>query len=415
MNAGTPIKAKNAMVVMNTIVERKADRQRKDLKDYRVAQKSAESYIHPNRLKLYSMYSEIDLDNHLDGLIHNQLIARILPHEIRVVDHDGKIDDDLTYMFKASWFHEFVKEVVLTEMWGHTLLFVDELIDDPLNPGKKIISKVEAFPRRNIKPEYGYIVINEYDMDGYDFRNDPAITPWVVELGHPKSLGKFLKLSISYLLKKNALIARGEYIEKFGVPFIDIKTNSTDNEDLDRLEDRAKNTGKGGYIISHEGETVTITETKGGGQHSPFDSQVKDMNEEMSKSVLGVTMTTDNGSSKSQSETHKEVADDVIEYYKLRVTVAVMNSLVPVLMQRGVNFVGKKFEYVEQKDLDKLFDRAIKLLGTGKYNIKSKYILDTFGIEVEDVTTDSPAEEKAENPEKPQPKKKAPKKVKEQQ
>jgi phage gp29-like protein len=139
---------------------------------------------------------------------------------------------------------------------------------------------------------------------------------------------------------------------------------------------------KGGYGIFHEGESIQVEGIKGGAQQTPFDTQIARANSELSKGIVGVTMTADDGSSKSQSETHMQIHDDVIEAVKRKVTVAVMNRLIPKLMMRGLDFKNRRFEYVEQKDLTALFDRAIKLLDTEEYDIEPKFINDTFGIPV---------------------------------
>jgi phage gp29-like protein len=145
---------------------------------------------------------------------------------------------------------------------------------------------------------------------------------------------------------------------------------------------------------------------------TPFDTQIARANSELSKGIVGVTMTADNGSSKSQSETHLEIHNDVIEAVKRKVTVVVMNRLVPKLMMRGLDFKNLRFEYVEQKDLSALFDRTIKLVETGKYKVPGKFVNDTFGVPVEEIeapktdTTATPVPDPTDDPLDPEPPKK---------
>ena len=68
---------KDNNIVINELVIRSANRNRKDIETWRNALISAESVYFPNRTKLYDLYEDIILDGHLTGVIEKRIDAVI--------------------------------------------------------------------------------------------------------------------------------------------------------------------------------------------------------------------------------------------------------------------------------------------------------------------------------------------------
>ena len=121
------------------------------------------------------------------------------------------------------------------------------------------------------------------------------------------------------------------------------------------------------------------------------------MDAAIAKVVVGQTMTTDDGSSKSQSETHYKVRQDLIEADARLVNDSFNRSIVKWLIDW--NFPGAAYpavarELTEAPDLHKLALRDKFIQGmahsTGR-DLTPDYLEATYGVELEDSATSSAA------------------------
>jgi hypothetical protein len=88
------------------------------------------------------------------------------------------------------------------------------------------------------------------------------------------------------------------------------------------------------------------------------------INSEVSKGYLSNTMTTDNGSSRSQGEVHERVTEAFAKAQALNFSLTTNSDLFTLLKNQGIDWTGFKFEFVdtyvspEQAKIDfELFDR----------------------------------------------------------
>lgn len=115
--------------------------------------------------------------------------------------------------------------------------------------------------------------------------------------------------------KRNGLKFWMIFLEKFGTPTVTAKANRQviDNPmERGKLLDALQAIQVDGAVIIPEGVEIELLEAVRGGA-SDYDTLQERMNLAISKIVLSQTMTTDNGSSRSQSEVHKLVRDEVVE------------------------------------------------------------------------------------------------------
>lgn len=386
--------------VITRVVERFNMRSKKDIKDWRRALDAAESLMRPNRTLYYNLCDEVELDPHLTGVIEHGRRDKLFAQEFRVVDEDGNIDPLLTEFFRGKWFFDFCEFVLASTFYGHSLIQIGDIVD--IN-GQQTITDIQLIPRRHVRPEYGEILTDQSDERGYPYRNDASMMYWLVEVGRNKELGLFKKAAPIVLFKKNAIAAWSEYTEIFGMPMRVAETTSRDSKDLDRLQDALDRMGKSATAVLNAGETFKFIESTKGDAFQVYDKLIDRCNSELSKLVLGSTLTTDTGANGNRSlgDVHMEGTNNVMESDKRLIASVVKDQLMTLLEQRGLKVQGRKFEYSEQKDLDALYDRVEGLLQ--HFEVDEQFINDTFGIPVKKKT--APAEQ---NPEPPTGEKKKP-------
>jgi len=132
---------------------------------------------------------------------------------------------------------------------------------------------------------------------------------------NPYGLGLAHHLYWLTYFKRNGLKFWMIFLEKFGAPTVTAKANRQiidDPFEKDRLLNALQAIQVDGAVIIPEGVEIELLEAVRGGT-SDYDTLQDRMNSAISKIILSQTMTTDDGSSRSQSETHKLVRDEVVE------------------------------------------------------------------------------------------------------
>lgn len=382
--------------LLEQIIQQTRYRSKQDIQRWRLALQQAENYDMPRRLNLYNLYNEIILDAHLTGIIENQRKLRVMAFDFRIVDKDGNTDDALTDFFQQYWFREFQSYALDADYWGHTLMQITMTNKHP---------KVELIPRDHVEPIRGYILKYNFDYKGLEYRGN--YDDVLVECGNPLDLGLLNKAAPLILFKRNAMNAWSEYADIFGMPVRIGKTNTNRKEDLDRMENALHDMGKAAYAVFGMGEEIEFVESHRTAGEMVYDRMMERINSELSKLILGNTMTTDVGKlgSRAQAEVHENTSNDVIDADKLKLKYLVNDKLIPLLIGQGVSGLeGKLFAWEEAKDLKTLWEWTAKSLD--HYKIAPDWITDTFGIPVKekDATALPPANEppprgKAKTPE----------------
>ena len=159
---------------------------KKDLRTWRNAWQYAINVEYPNRVPLYNVYGDVDVDMHLTGCV-GQRKGYVQNKSFRIVDKKGIENPELTKIFESPWFKTFMDLALDSIYWGHSLIQLGDII---MVDGVPAFSNVLLVPRRHVIPEYGVIVVHQQEMwqNGYDYRNS-EMADWIVEVGGTHSLG----------------------------------------------------------------------------------------------------------------------------------------------------------------------------------------------------------------------------------
>lgn len=355
-----------------------------DLAKYRMAVTAAENIFNPQRYTLYQLYQQTDLDPQVTACIQ-QAKNLVLGCEFCVYNKDGSENEEKTKLIRQKWFREYVDLVLDTPYWGHTLIQFEDII--PLN-GIDVFREVELVPRIYVKPEFHMVMASTASLppDGIDYTEEP-FSNWCIPVGKKRDLGLFLKITPLVIWKKNALGAWAEFIEKFGSPIRIGKTDSTDLESVNNMEGMLKNMGIAAWGLFKTDDVIELVESKHTDAFQVFDKMIERCNSEIAKIILGQTMTTDNGSSKSQAEVHERMLELVGDNLKQYVYSVNNNQLVPLMNALGFGLDGCYID-IEQEDEFSLEQKGtfdIELLKTGKFTFTPEYIKEKYGTEVVEV------------------------------
>lgn len=353
---------------------------KKDIGTWRKAWQMAIHLERPLRAPLYDIYTDSLVDGHLSGII-TQRKGKTLGRKFRVIDRSNKESAEGRALFQREWFQNFLDLALDSIYWGHSLIEFGDIINDDMGIR---FSSASLIPRKHVVPEYGVFLINQGDdiKKGISYR-EGAYSSCVIEVGRPNDLGLLLKTAPKYLSKKNMEAFWDMFGETFGLPIRIARTTSSNQKDLDQLGQTVNDMGALMWAVLQDGTEIEIKETSRGDAFQVYDKRIERCNSEMSKAIIQQTMTIDNGSSLSQSETHLEMFEQICLADAQMMEYIINDRLLPLMRRFGFPVAGLRFEWDVYKDMT--FDQIIKLLELllTRYDIDPVYLANKFNIPVD--------------------------------
>ncbi len=353
---------------------------KKDIGAWRSAWQRAIDVNNPNRVQLYNIYTDVEIDMHLSGCI-GQRKGMVLKRAFRLVDSNGKENKEITDIFESDWFVKFMNYVLDSRYYGHSLI----QFGIPITVMNKMrFESIELVPRKHVIPEFGVIVrnMNDTPQSGISYR-DTELADWCIEAGDPYDLGLLLKCAPSALSKKNMLAFWDGFGEIFGMPIRIAKTTATDEKERSRIEEMLSRMGAAFYGLFQEGTDIEIKESSRGDAFNVYDKRIDRANSEMSKGILNQTMTIDSGSSLSQSEVHLEVFENVVNADAKFLRNIINDRLLPFMEKHGFPVAGHTFEWdttVEHSPQEQI--NIEQMLLNGGYEIDPNYFAEKYNIPI---------------------------------
>lgn len=365
---------RNVLIELNQQTESLA---KKDIAKWRQAWQAAINFEQPNRCALYDIYTDALIDLHLTGCI-SQRKGKTLQKPFVLTGKNGKEDDRARAVFEREWFMDFLELALDSPYWGHSLIQFNDVVDAG---GVMSFAGVELVPRKHVVPEYGVITREAGDdwKTGVSYR-EGDIAAWCIEVGKPRDLGLLLKCAPQSLSKKNMLAYWDMFGEVFGMPLRIGKTISQDTKDIARIEKMLAEMGAASWGLFPEGTEIEIKETTRGDAFNVYDKRIDRCNSEVSKGILGQTMTIDNGSSLSQSETHLEVFENICRADATMIKYLVNDRLIPLMIRHGFPLQGVAFDWDEATSYSPAEQREIERLLIQYYDIDPQYFIDKYKI-----------------------------------
>lgn len=379
VNLGNPAEVKRVTRLSVDLQLQTEALTKKDMRAWRNAWQYAKNVEYPNRVPLYDVYGDVEVDMHLTGCV-GQRKGYVLNKSFRIVDRKGVENPELTAIFEAPWFKTFMDLALDAHYWGHSLIQLGDVISVDGTPA---FSEVQLVPRRHVIPEYGVIVVRQQEawQNGYDYRHS-EMADWTVEVGGTHDLGMYLKCAQHTIPKKNVCSFWDMFSEIFGIPFRVGKTTSRDSKELGRIEKMLGTMGAAGWALFPEGTEIEIKESTRGDAYNVFDKRIDRANSELSKGVLTETMTTENGSSLSQSEVHLEVLKNLVSKDADNLRDVINFQLIPKMIKHGFPLKGYRFDWYEGIDFTPEQQIAYERLLLENYEVDMKYFIDKYNVPI---------------------------------
>lgn len=353
---------------------------RKDIADWHNAWQMAINVDNPNRSRLYDIYRDIEIDLHLSGCV-SQRVGFVMAKSFKLVDAKGNINDQALHLFDQAWFKQLLKYALEANLWGHSLIELGDVTTD--GDGCPCYNDVKLIPRKHVIPEYGRVIqqVGQDWTSGIDYRAEP-FTDWLIEAGRPDDLGLYLKAATQTIPKKNMLAFWDSFGEIFGMPMRIARTTSRDPKVMSQLEKMLKDAGASQYMVAGQDTEIEFVESGKGDAFNVYDKRIDRANSELSKLIIGQTMTIEDGSSLSQSQTHLEVFQNLVDSDCTMLRDIVNNQLIPRMTKHGFPVKGLRFEWDNAVDYTPEQQVEYETMIADRYDVDPAYFAEKYSMPV---------------------------------
>lgn len=353
---------------------------RKDIADWHNAWQMAINVDNPNRSRLYDIYRDIEIDLHLSGCV-SQRVGFVMAKSFKLVDAKGNINEQALHLFDQAWFKQLLKYALEANLWGHSLIELGDVTTD--GDGCPCYNDVKLIPRKHVIPEYGRVIqqVGQDWTSGIDYRAEP-FTDWLIQAGRPDDLGLYLKAATQTIPKKNMLAFWDSFGEIFGMPMRIARTTSRDPKVMSQLEKMLKDAGASQYMVAGQDTEIEFVESGKGDAFNVYDKRIDRANSELSKLIIGQTMTIEDGSSLSQSQTHLEVFQNLVDSDCTMLRDIVNNQLIPRMVKHGFPVKGLRFEWDNAVDYTPEQQVEYETMIADRYDVDPTYFAEKYSMPV---------------------------------
>lgn len=363
--------ARPGQTAPRTIVLTQAQRYGIDIGTYMTAVRSFENVDYSRRVRIYDLYSEILMDAHLASVIGKRKSA-VLSTPIEF-SRGGVPDDAINAQLRSPWFYHFLSDALDAVYWGGTLcqFFWREKWMD-----------YELIPRKHVDPVKRLIMRHQTDVQGesWDQYDD------LLYVGEPESLGLLAAAAPYVIYKRNTMADWAQFSEIFGMPIREYTYNADDEDARNKLTDDAYDTGSLGIYVHPEGTTLKFIESSNKtGSADLYKSLSEFCNAELSKLVLGNTLTTEAGNKGTQAlgTVHQSVEERIANTDRHFLLNILNYDMADIFQRMGINTEGGEFAFVAPQEMST--KERVEMLASlkNRFNlpIDDDYLYQLTGVE----------------------------------
>lgn len=355
----------------NTIVLTQPKRFGIDISDYTSAVKSAENVDYPRRYKLFDLYSDILMDTHLTSVIEKRKNA-VLCSKIEF-RKNGKPDDKVNEQIASPWFRKLVADILDAPIWGFTLCQFHKI-------GEWV--NYDLIPRKHADPVRRIILRHQTDITGIPWDEYPDL----LFVGSEDELGLLAKAAPWVIYKRNTTADWAQFSEVFGMPIQEYIYDTNDDDARQRAINDAANAGSLAVFVHSKDTELQLREAGNKtGSADVYERLCERCNNEISKLILGNTLTTESSENGTQAlgTVHKKVEDQIAESDRRYVLDVLNYDMTEIFAAMGIDTTGGEFCFPDPKKVDANTKMSIlsQLRNTFNLPIDDDYLYEEFGID----------------------------------
>lgn len=264
---------------------------RQSVESWRAAVMQAEQSFWPFRVLMQQLFDDTVLNAHVAACMERRLNLTLL-RKFELRNSDGSKNEEWTKYFLKRWFrHDFLYHALSARFYGYNLISLGDLV---VRDGISYPDKPTIITRWNISPDRNEVGAFIYSPTGYSFTKGVA-SDWHVMVTTTTEngvsgcgYGLLYKVAMLEVLVRNNLGWNSNFVEIFGQPIRQLKTNKTEGEERDAAEAALDAMGSCAYILTDTMEELILHQGNSGGNgykaYNDLDARLK---ADISKMILG--------------------------------------------------------------------------------------------------------------------------------
>lgn len=348
-------------------------RYRRELDSWKNAREMRYDVDYPLTYAIQEVYSDCMVDTRLRAVSENRIL-RIVNMPFEIVDAEGMVDKDLTKLITKPWFTDIIRYLMESVFYGYNLVKIDEVKDGE-------IKKVSIIPREHIIPEKEWVINNTTDTtNGFPYNDFPNHLLYCQMYDAYGLLEQAAPLTI---LKRHSWGSWDEFEQKFSLPIMVAKVASGNKGKRQEVAKWMQQMGRSSSGVFDQGTEIEIKDGNKSDAYQVFLQKISTVNSELNVLINGQTMSVENGSSRSQSETHLKTQDEITRADKREVLNWLNDILKPALIYWGYP-LKEDSEFSIQNTInanDKI--KIDSILMQQGYKMTPEYIERIYGVELD--------------------------------
>jgi len=308
-----------------------------------------------DRLDLLAIYFNAWKDSQVISE-HEKAIAYLItePYEVHKVGSETE-DKKRTRLLNRPWFTDLLGIIMDSEFWGYQIAEFGEQDE------KGEFMSVQVFPREHVRPFEKIITLNPWDRDGISY--DGSETEFfLLPMGEPEKLGKLETMSREIIWKTFARSDWSEYNERYGKPFISFKTDTSDDDERNKMIEMAKNFGRDLIGVIGTDEEIEVTPVASKESNNGYKTLADFCDDQIARLMNGQTATGKEGQFVGTAEVHERVLTEFTKARMTRIQNFINYNLFPFLVEHGYKLSGYEFTFygLKKKKENTLDNKSFK-------------------------------------------------------
>lgn len=358
--------------LMVDIIRRQRRLWRKEITDWQAGRYAFYQSEVPQNYQMQEVYDDVMLDGHLTCVTEDRTLRTTNKNYIFTVN--GIKDDKLSELIEdKEWFETILDEAHKSIYKGETFIFIKDF-------QKGNIKEVEVIDRGLHVPGQKILLS---DINGNTGIDVSEVNDVLLYAKFYNNIGILEKAAPYAILKRHSWGSWDEFEELFGVPIRIAKVASQSDAVKNEVASWLEEMGSAAYGVFPIGTEIEIKENSKTDAFNVFYMKIQALDKELSKLIIHQTMTTENGSSRSQSEVHENTLDEVVKSDRKKMLSFLNKRLVPAMRMLGYK-VPDNAKITIEKTVDPKEQIKIdgELMSNG-YVLKQQYVEQTYGVEIE--------------------------------